>query len=424
MSGQIPRPTRPALVATLLVWGMGIGVPSNTARADDCLTAPDSPAPAGSHWYYRTDRATQHKCWYVRAADQPAQQVPGQSPSDAMEKAANASTGAPTINPYSNPPLPRARTIAVNTPRAPESSATKDKPIQISTQNGSSASPVPQASDQQVSPETSIAEASAPQGLLRVTTAAGQTPTTGPSADTLLPTWKSCADQMISVFENESLSPQYDYIENLKDGRGYTAGRVGFATGDVDFLLVVEAYDGLRPNNVLSGFVPILRKVLGTAYTQGLGTLPGAWKEAASDPLFRQAQDQVSDKLYYIPAMKAAADLHLQSPLAKFALYDAIIQHGAGDDSDSLGGIIRAATSAAGGPPDVAGEEKWLTAFLTARKTVLLNAEDPETRATWKESVGRVNEQLRLLKERNLQLSSPLTLNPYGTEFTVNCTSP
>jgi chitosanase len=116
--------------------------------------------------------------------------------------------------------------------------------------------------------------------------------------------------------------------------------------------------------------------------------------------------------------------LHLQSPLAKLALYDAIVQHGSGNVPESLGAIVGAATRAAKGLPDTAGEEKWLMAFLTARKTVLLNADDPKTRATWKEAVGRVNEQLRLLNERNLQLASPLTLNPNGTEFTVNCATP
>jgi chitosanase len=266
-------------------------------------------------------------------------------------------------------------------------------------------------------------------GLLWVTTAVAQTLTNGPSADTLPPAWKSCADQMISVFENESTSLKYDYIENLHDGRGYTAGRDGFSTADGDLLQVVEVYDGLRPNNVLSEFIPILKEVRETASTRevssrGLEALPAAWKKAASDPLFRQAQDQVNDKLYYIPAMKADDDLQLQLPLAKFALYDAVVQHGTDNDLDSLGAIIRAATRAAGGPPDNAGEEKWLMAFLTARKDVLLHAADPETRRAWKESVGRVNEQLRLLKERNLQLSPPLTLNPFGTKFTVNCATP
>jgi chitosanase len=260
--------------------------------------------------------------------------------------------------------------------------------------------------------------------LLSVASAVAQTFTIGPSADALQPAWKSCAEQMINIFENESTSPKYDYIENLNDGRGYTAGRDGFATSDGDLLQVVEAYDDMKRNNVLVGFVRILKEVQGTASTYGLEDLPAAWKEAASDPLFRQAQDQVSDKLYYTPAMEAANDLHLQLPLAKFALYDATIQHGTGDDPDSLGGIIRVATDDAGGPPDKAGEEKWLMAFLTARREVLLNAANPETRAAWKESVGRVDEQMRLLREGNLQLSSPLKLNPYGTEFMVNCAAP
>jgi Glycosyl hydrolase family 46 len=56
-------------------------------------------------------------------------------------------------------------------------------------------------------------------GLLWVTTAVAQ------STDTLTPSWKACADQILNVFENESTSPKYDYIENLNDGRGYTAGQ-------------------------------------------------------------------------------------------------------------------------------------------------------------------------------------------------------
>jgi chitosanase len=229
-------------------------------------------------------------------------------------------------------------------------------------------------------------------GLLWGTSAVAQVLTSGPSADTLPPAWKSCADQMISVFENESTSLKYDYIENLHDGRGYTAGPYGFSIADGDLLQVVEVYGGMRPNNVLSGFIPILKEARETALirevsSRGLESLPAAWKKAASDPRFRQAQDQVSDRLHYIPAMKAADDLHVLSPLAKFALYDAVIQHGmTSDDPDGLGAIIRAATRAAGGPPEQAGEENWLTAFLAARKKILLNATNPETRRAWKES--------------------------------------
>ena len=37
--------------------------PAHAAAA--CNAAPKSTAPQGSHWYYRTDRALQRKCWYL-----------------------------------------------------------------------------------------------------------------------------------------------------------------------------------------------------------------------------------------------------------------------------------------------------------------------------------------------------------------------
>ena len=151
-------------------------------------------------------------------------------------------------------------------------------------------------------------------GLLWGTNVVAQVFTSGQSAGPLPPAWKSCAVQMISVFENESTSLKYDYIENLHDGRGYTAGPYGFSVADGDLLQVVEVYDAMRPDNVLSSFIPTLKEVRETASTReistrGLEALPEAWKKAASDPRFRQAQDQVSDKLYYAPAMRAADDL-------------------------------------------------------------------------------------------------------------------
>jgi len=153
---------------------------------------------------------------------------------------------------------------------------------------------------------------------------------------------------MISIFENESPSLQYDTVEDFGDGRGYAAGRAGFSSRDGDLLEVVQLYDRMQPNNVLSVFVPTLKERRGTASTEGLEALPAAWKQAASDPLFRQAQDQISDKLYYKPAMQTATALHLRSPLAKLILYDAIIRHGEGDDPDSFDGLIRAAKHRSG----------------------------------------------------------------------------
>ena len=56
------------LISGLLVCSAGI------AHADDCLAAPNSPAPKNSHWFYRIDRTQQRNCWHLGDANQPSQQ--------------------------------------------------------------------------------------------------------------------------------------------------------------------------------------------------------------------------------------------------------------------------------------------------------------------------------------------------------------
>ena len=55
------------LVVSFLTLGAGVGAPGNSLHAEECLSAPDSPSPQGTHWYYRLDWATQRKCWYLHA---------------------------------------------------------------------------------------------------------------------------------------------------------------------------------------------------------------------------------------------------------------------------------------------------------------------------------------------------------------------
>lgn len=70
ISVQIRLPIGPmALVSAFLVSLLGIIGFAGSARAAECLAAPGSSAPPNSHWYYRTDRQQQRKCWYLRAAD-------------------------------------------------------------------------------------------------------------------------------------------------------------------------------------------------------------------------------------------------------------------------------------------------------------------------------------------------------------------
>jgi hypothetical protein len=69
MSAQV----RTQIGSIVLISGLLVGS-ARIAQADDCLAAPNSPAPKNSHWFYRIDRTQQRKCWHLGDANQPSQQ--------------------------------------------------------------------------------------------------------------------------------------------------------------------------------------------------------------------------------------------------------------------------------------------------------------------------------------------------------------
>src|SRR5689334_122934 len=48
------------VLAAVLVTGR-----ASWAETDECIPKPNAAAPEGSHWYYRTDRASQRQCWHL-----------------------------------------------------------------------------------------------------------------------------------------------------------------------------------------------------------------------------------------------------------------------------------------------------------------------------------------------------------------------
>jgi hypothetical protein len=153
-----------AIVAALLLLG-AVDLRGSTARADDCLTAPGSPAPDGSHWYYHLDSTKQRKCWYLRAADQPAQPASAQIPS-ASHNTATAPDAEKSINNGGGVPLSHIKMLAVSPRSAP--AETTDQPVEQSAQEGNATSSTPAASPPQ--PSTSMeagAQAAGPPPAVR-----------------------------------------------------------------------------------------------------------------------------------------------------------------------------------------------------------------------------------------------------------------
>jgi chitosanase len=222
------------------------------------------------------------------------------------------------------------------------------------------------------------------------------------------------AAQITSTFENSTLELQYDYVENIGDRRGITAGRAGFTSATGDLLLLVRRYTEVKPDNVLAPYIPSLEAVNGTDSQMGLAGFTDAWAEAAEDPDFRSLQDQLVDELYFVPAMTIAADLGIETPLGQLIMWDTMIQHGAGGDNGTW--AIIEETQKNVGPIDE-NESVWLEAFLDARLRRLLLMYRDTTENADASSESRVDALRSLLREGKLALEPPLTWEVYGDKF-------
>ncbi|KUL71019.1 MULTISPECIES: chitosanase [unclassified Streptomyces] len=230
------------------------------------------------------------------------------------------------------------------------------------------------------------------------------------------PAKKEIAMRLVSSAENSSLDwkAQYRYIEDIGDGRGYTAGIIGFCSGTGDMLDLVELYAARRPGNVLAPYLPALRRVDGTDSHDGLDpNYPRDWARAAEDQAFKQAQNDERDRVYFDPAVRQGKADGLRA-LGQFAYYDAIVMHGDGSDPTSFRSIRRRALDRARPPAEGGDETAYLDAFLDARVWAMKQEEAHS-------DTSRVDTAQRVfLRAGNLDLRTPLDWKVYGDSFHID----
>jgi chitosanase len=230
------------------------------------------------------------------------------------------------------------------------------------------------------------------------------------------PAKKEIAMKLVSSAENSSLNwkAQFSYIEDIGDGRGYTAGIIGFCSGTHDMLELVEYYTQQKPGNVLAKYLPALRKVDGSDSHSGLDpNYTKDWKTAAKDKAFQDAQEHERDRVYFNPAVSQGKTDGV-GVLGQFTYYDAIVMHGDGDDSTSFRNIRKRALGKAKPPAQGGDETTWLNAFLDARVWAMKQEEAHS-------DTSRVDTEQRVfLKNKNFDLHTPLKWKVYGDSFSIN----
>lgn len=203
---------------------------------------------------------------------------------------------------------------------------------------------------------------------------------------------------------------QYGYIEDIGDGRGYTAGIIDFTSATGDLRQVIQRYAKLRPHNKLVAFLPALKKVQGSASHRGLGNkFVQAWRQAAPDTKLIQAQNDILNQQYLKPALQAAKADDL-GPLGQYIYYDALVVHGPGDDRSSFGGIRQKALQQAKSPRQGGTQRHYLQTFLRCRAKIM-------RQETAHQDLSRLKVQEALLKQHNYTLQRPLIWTMYGDHY-------
>jgi hypothetical protein len=219
-----------------------------------------------------------------------------------------------------------------------------------------------------------------------------------------------------NVFEVGSPEPDYAYVENLGDGRGYTVTQYGFCTYNSEVAQVIDRYAAHVPTTPLKRFLPQLPPVKWSG--QALGGFAAAWrKEVKASKFLGRACDEEADVLYFNPAVEAAATLGIHSAIGKSIFYDTLLQHGTSTDPDSLPTIIKR-TLEENGDVESTSEAAFLRAFLAVRRLVLEDPHNQETQDVWRASARRVDALLKLLNA-NPDLVPPIQVTNADVDVTV-----
>ncbi|MFE9286723.1 chitosanase [Streptomyces olivaceus] len=257
------------------------------------------------------------------------------------------------------------------------------------------------------------------------------TPGSSPSGTTDIrqPVCQEMAFEMTSTAENSTTdwTTAYDYIEDIGDQRGYTAGIVGFVSASGDMLQLVQLYTARKPGNGLASYLTGLQQCVAVGYGSGASAAAAtylgsafqtAWATAATtDPVFRECQRDLRKSMYWDDCLvQALADG--VGPLGLCIHYDILVNHGVGNDSESYGGIIAAARASSSKAPSKGGSEgAYLTKLCDLRDAVLVGWGDYQPD-------GRSSMFRPLISAGKFDLTGTISWSIYGDPYSFNRPTP
>jgi hypothetical protein len=112
----MPRMRTAPVILTLFV--VASANATSDARAEDCLSGPNGPSPAGKHWFYRVDRAAHRHCWYLGALGERRHRIASARPAASASRRAEPMPPEPAAEPAAPAAAPAPPAAAAPPPDA------------------------------------------------------------------------------------------------------------------------------------------------------------------------------------------------------------------------------------------------------------------------------------------------------------------
>jgi chitosanase len=211
---------------------------------------------------------------------------------------------------------------------------------------------------------------------------------------------KRAAEAIVNIFETGKTLGDYARVTLLAGDPGHlTYGRSQTTLGSGNLYLLIKAYCDAPDAACARKLKPYLQRLrdidIALDRDSAFRTL---LSEAGGDPVMQETQDAFFDRVYWMPAARAAETLGVATPLGTGIVYDSLI-HGSWS-------AMRDRTIERHGMVNEIGEKKWIADYVAERRNWLATHSNPLLRRT----VYRMDAFAALIKADNWALAVPLTV--------------
>lgn len=200
---------------------------------------------------------------------------------------------------------------------------------------------------------------------------------------------------IVNCFEMGTPHLQYDQITRLHDGPGKVLQFTGSfgVTEAYNLKKLIELYIA-KGGKFADEYKPYL-KDMGKKFTLANDSKFGLlWKKSArEDQLMRDAQDEIYEELYFIPAVKWCEQANFKTPLSHLVIFDSILQSG------QILPFLRKRFA-----ETTANEKSWVKAYTATRDKWLRTHSNKAVR----NSAYRTKDLLKIIADGDWELEHPV----------------